>query len=314
MKKALGKGLSALIPDTYIKEKEAKEAVQKPFKESQGTEVIAKAVQKKESSSSPFQMLPIAQIRASRNQPRKEFNPEAIEDLAASIEEKGILQPIIVRRKKEDEYEIVCGERRFRAATLCGLDEIPAVIKDLADIEFLEWALIENIQREDLNPLEEAEAYQRLAEEHKLSQEQIAKQLGKSRVSITNTLRLLRLPMDVRAYVADGLLTAGHARALLSLMTPEHQRQLAKRIVEENLSVRQTEALTAKPGKAKRKAKQARNLSPEVIDLENRLMAHIGSRVRIIPKKNMKQGRLEIQYLSLDDLDRILERMQLPQS
>jgi len=313
MKKALGKGLSALIPDTYIKDKSAEKSPYKPAEESLGTQAIAKAVQKYESTA-PFQVLPIDKIRPSRNQPRKDFNPEGIEELAASIAEKGILQPIIVRRKNKDEYEIVCGERRFRAATLSGLEEMPAIIKDLADTEFLEWALIENIQREDLNPLEEAEAYQRLSQEHQLSQDQIAKQLGKSRVAITNTMRLLRLPMDVRAYIADGLLMAGHARALLSLMTPEHQRQLAKRIVEENLSVRQVEALVGRSKAHKRKAKKARNLSPEVLDLEHQLTAHLGSRVRIIPKQNMKQGRLEIQYLSLDDLDRILEKMQLPKT
>lgn len=316
MKKALGKGLSALIPDTYVKKAQAEKAM-----ESLDSKVVFEGVDAAKEQSNQlavstegesFQMLSLEQVRPNKDQPRKEFDPEAIEELASSIERKGILQPIIVRKTaKAGLYEIVCGERRFRAATLCGLEKIPAIIKDLADDEFLEWALIENIQREDLNPLEEAEAYQKLAEEHKISQEEIAKRVGKSRVAITNTLRLLRLPQEIRFYIVDGQLTAGHARALLTLPTPEHQRQLAKKIVEDKLSVRQVEALVNRSVAHKRKAKQARHLTPEIVDLENQLTAHLGTRVKILPKKNLKQGRLEIAYYSLDELDNVIEKMGL---
>ena len=297
MKKALGKGLSALIPDSYAKQASA------PVKASGGG-----------SEESPFALLPLSQIHPNRDQPRKEFNPEALEELAASIKEKGILQPVIVKKMGEASYELICGERRFRAATLCGLEKIPAVIKDIAVGDFLEWALIENIQRQDLNPLEEAEAYQRLIEEHHYSQEEMGNRLGKNRTTVTNTLRLLRLPADIRPWIADGLLTAGHARALLGLLTPEHQRQIAKRIVEENLSVRQVEAMVSRSNAHKRKARKARNLSAEVLDLENQLTRYLGTQVRVHPKKNMKQGRLEVQYFSLDELDQILERIGLPKN
>ena len=171
--------------------------------------------------------------------------------------------------------------------------------------------MIENIQREDLNPLEEAEAYQRLADERRLSQEEIAKRVGKDRSTVANMQRLLRLPNEVQIYLASGQLSTGHARALLSLLTPAHQRQMAKRIVEENLSVRQVEAIVSRSTAHKRKAKKARQLSPEIVDLEGRLTRHLGAQVRIFPKKDKNQGRLELRYTSLDDLDRLLEKVGL---
>ncbi len=298
IKKALGKGLSSLIPDNYVKESQKETAV---------SGVRAKVV-----SSGGFQMIPLSQIIPNVDQPRKEFSDEAIRDLAASIKEKGILQPVIVTKKGENQYMLICGERRFRAATVCGLTEVPAVVKDLAQDDFLEWALIENIQRQDLNAIEEAEAYRRLAEERMLSQEEIAKRVGKERSTVTNTLRLLRLPDEVQIYLASGQLSAGHARAILGLMTPEHQRQMARRIVQENLSVRQVEAIVGRSNAHKRKAKTARHLRPEIVDLEARLSRHFGTEVKIYPKKNQKEGRVEIRYFSLDDLDRILEQTGLP--
>lgn len=297
MKKALGKGLSSLIPDTYIKEKRAA-AVAAPVSDSAKT-------------STGFDLIPLSQIRPNHNQPRKEFDPEAIEELAASIRDKGILQPVIVKKIKESSYELICGERRFRAAGLCGLEKIPAVIKDLAYDDFLEWALIENIQREDLNPIEEAEAYQKLLEERQISQEEVAKRVGKNRTTVTNMLRLLRLPEDVREMLASGLLSAGHARALIGLLTPEHQRQMAKRIAEENLSVRQVESIVNRSLAHKRKPKKARNLSPEILDLENRITSHLGTRAKLHPKKNLKEGRIELHYYSLDELDNILDKIGL---
>jgi ParB family transcriptional regulator, chromosome partitioning protein len=295
MKKVLGKGLSALIPDTYIKDIKPK------------TNDIA-ATQSSAKQESAFQMISISDIVPNVDQPRKEFTEEAIQELAASIKEKGILQPVIVTKRPDGKYMLICGERRFRASILCGLSEIPVVIKEIAQEDFLEWALIENIQRQDLNAIEEAEAYRRLAEERMLSQEEIAKRVGKERSTVTNTLRLLRLPDEVRAYLAAGRLSAGHARAILGLMTPEHQRQMARRIVEENLSVRQVEAIVNRSNAHKRKPKTARNLKPEIVDLETRLAQHLGTQVRIYPRKNLKSGRIEIQYFTLDDLDRVLER------
>lgn len=304
MKKVLGKGLSALIPDSYISQVSEKPKVENPLSNLKAEESLKQ---------SGFQLIPIEKIAAHQDQPRKGFPPEGIEELAASIKEKGILQPVVVSRSPHPgEYLLICGERRLRAARLCGLQEIPAVVKEVARDEFLEWALIENIQREDLNPLEEAEACQRLVEDRRYSQEELAKRIGKDRSTVANMLRLLRLPDEVRQYLGSGRLSTGHARALLALMTPEHQRQLAKRIVEETLSVRQVEAIVNRSNAHKRKAKLARHLSPEIVDLEERLARHLGTQVKIYPKKNQIQGRLEIHYFSLDDLDRILQTIHLP--
>ncbi len=302
MKKVLGKGLSALIPDTYAASLKAK-PVSMPS-------VTTTPAALTEAADSAFQLLAIEKIIPNKDQPRKEFNPEAIEELAASIREKGILQPIVVTKQGEG-YTLICGERRFRAAQLCGLTQVPAVIKEIAPAEFLEWALIENIQREDLSPLEEAQAYERLIEEQMLSQDDLAKKLGKNRTTITNTIRLLRLPHEVQRYLSAGQLTAGHARALLGLLTPEHQRQIARRVVEENMSVRQVEALVTRSVAHKRKPKSARSLTPEIVDLEGRLSKHLGTQVKIYPRKKKDQGRIEVHYYSLDELDRILDSIQL---
>lgn len=309
MKKALGKGLSALIPDNYVKEAEKESQAAAALAQSKTTASSAPA---KEPAGSAFQLIPISQIVPNEDQVRKDFDDQAIQELASSIKEKGILQPVIVSKRPDGKFMLICGERRFRASSLCGLTEIPAVIKDLAKNEFLEWALIENIQRQDLNAIEEAEAYRRLAEERQLSQEEIAKRVGKERSTVTNTLRLLRLPNEVQIYLASGQLSAGHARALLGMISPEHQRQMAKRIVQENLSVRQVEAIVGRSNAHKRKAKSARNLSAEIVDLENRLVRHFGTEVKIYPKKNQKEGRIEIKYYSLDDLDRVLEKTGIP--
>lgn len=303
MKKVLGRGLSSLIPDSYIKEIESQKTEGSLTNENQSD---APRGQKS------FQMIPIVSIKPNPDQPRKEFSPDGIEQLAASIKEKGILQPVVVKKTGEASYELICGERRLKAAILCGLSEVPAIIKDIAEDDFLEWGLIENIQREDLTPIEEAEAYRRLAEERMLSQEMIAKKVGKDRATVANTLRLLRLPLEVRRHLEEGLMSAGHARAILGLLTPEHQRQIAKRIIDENLTVRQVEAMVQRSNAHKRKARRARNLSPEIVDLETRLSEHLGTKVKIFPRKDLTQGRIEMQYFSLDDLDRMLEKIGLP--
>lgn len=294
MKKALGKGLSSLIPDSYInKIEESRDGTTQ--KEIQGLELI-----------------PISEISPNRDQPRENFSLEGIEDLAQSIREKGILQPIIVKKTAGGVgYELICGERRLKAAMLSGLEKVPAIVKEIADNDLLEWALVENIQREDLNPLEEARAFEKLISERGFSQEQVAKRVGKNRTTITNTIRLLRLPEEVFNYVKDGQLTAGHARALLGLFTEEHQTQLARRIIKENLSVRQVEDLVARSAH-KRRARSARRLTPEIADLETRLSRLMGTPVRIFTTKKGQQGRIIIHYFSLDELDRILAQVNLP--
>ncbi len=304
MKKALGRGLSALIPDTYANQLKVKEIPKKS--EETNTQPQATVAE------SAMRMMPISMLLPNLDQPRRHFSAEGIDELAASIKEKGILQPIIVKKTAENQYMIICGERRFRASMLCGLEQVPVVVKDVAQDDLLEWALIENIQREDLSPLEEAEAYCRLAEERMLTQDEIAKRVGKDRSTVANMMRLVRLPMEVQTFMKAGQLSSGHARAILGLLTPEHQRQLAKRIVEENLSVRQVETIVNRSNAHKRKAKTARNLGPEIIDLEVRLSQHFGTQVKIFPKKNQKQGRIEIRYFSLDDLDRILQKSAVP--
>jgi ParB family chromosome partitioning protein len=297
MKKALGRGLSALIPDTYVNEIKSSEVKSETIDNGQAAQGLM--------------MVPVTQIVPNAEQPRQNFTPEKVEELAASIKEKGILQPIVVKKITDEQYMVICGERRFRAAMLCGLESVPVVVKDVAQEDMLEWALIENIQREDLNPIEEAEAYRKLSDSKMLSQDEIAKRVGKDRSTVTNMIRLLRLPPEIQAHLASGQLTSGHARSLLGLLTPEHQRQLAKRIVEENLSVRQVEAIVNRSNAHKRKPKSARNLRPEIVDLETRLAQHFGTQVKIYPRKNQKQGRIEIHYFSLDDLDRILEKTAL---
>ena len=202
MKKALGKGLSALIPDSYIRESAAKAAAQVlSARPTASAPVISKARPASEHVPLGFQLIDLKKIQPNPDQPRQTFLDESIRELADSIKEKGILQPVIVS-KKDDGFVLICGERRFRAAALCGLDKIPAIINDIAPQEFLEWGLIENIQREDLNPLEEAQAYYKLMEQNSLSQDEVAKRVGKNRVTIANMVRLLRLPEPVREMLA----------------------------------------------------------------------------------------------------------------
>jgi ParB family chromosome partitioning protein len=319
-KKALGKGLSALIPDGFLREQaETKKTSSVAAIPAMSVSPAPAATQSGQAAvSAPakpqgaFRLIPIDHIVPNENQPRQHFDPVAIDELASSIREKGILQPVIVKMVGPDQYRLICGERRLRAAKACALTEVPAVVKDVASEDFLEWALIENIQRQDLNPLEEAEAYQRIMEQRAISQDEVAKRVGKNRTTVTNTIRLLRLPEEVKTFLAAGQITAGHARALLGLLTPEHQRQMAKRIVEENLSVRQVELIVNRSNAHKRKAKTARHLSPEIVDLENRLVHHLGAQTKIYPKKNQREGRIEIHYASLDDLDRILQKINLP--
>ena len=239
-------------------------------------------------------------------QPRTVFQADRLQELAQSIREHGIIQPLIVRAAGS-RYQLVAGERRWRAAKLAGLSEVPVVVQDYADDRLMEVTLIENIQREDLNPIEVSQAFDRLAREHQLSHEQIAQRTGKDRTTVTNMLRLLRLPGDIQVLLAEHRLSMGHARALLSLPTPELQLQLAERTAAEGLSVRQVERLVQKSGET-REAKPVQevevdpNVKAAIVELERAL----GTRVGIV-EKSPQRGRIEIEYYSQDDLQRIYE-------
>jgi ParB family chromosome partitioning protein len=248
--------------------------------------------------------LPIERVRPSKTQPRKHFDPTALAELSASIVEHGVLQPLVVRRVGDD-YEIVAGERRWRAATQAGLHEVPALVKELTDNTALQIALIENVQRQDLDALEEAEAYHRLVKDHGLTQDQVAQAVGKSRVAITNSLRLLKLPDTVLAMLADGRLTAGHARALMTLDSDAAMQKLARDIAERSLSVRDAERL-ARLSKAAKPARVATK-TPAEANVEERLQRSLGTKVRLKHRKG--KGRLEVYFHSLDELDRLLEKL-----
>ncbi len=252
--------------------------------------------------------LPIEAIERSPEQPRKQFEEAKLEELAASIREHGVVEPILVRREG-GRYRIVAGERRWRAAQRAGLREIPAVIREASDEEAFELALVENLQRADLNAIEEAEAYEVLVKDRGLTQEAVAQRVGKDRSSVANALRLLRLPEDVRDLVRDGRLDLGHARALLGLEGAEAIRRAAQRALREGLSVRATEALvrelTRKP--EKRPSGTAAE-TPAIRDLAHRLQRRLGARCRVVPKSAVA-GRLEVEYTSLDELDGILSKI-----
>jgi ParB family chromosome partitioning protein len=250
--------------------------------------------------------LSIELVERSPDQPRKRFDEVALEELAASIREHGVVEPILVRREGA-KYRIVAGERRWRAAQRAGLREVPAILREASDREAFELALVENLQRADLNAIEEAEAFEVLATDHGLTQEQIAGRVGKERSTVANALRLLKLPQEVREAVRVGQLDMGHARALLGLDGADAIRKLAARAVREQLSVRALEALVRAHGKPAGKAKKPEE-SASTRDLVNRLQRRLGARCRVVPR-SAQSGRLEIDYTSLDELDGILSRI-----
>jgi ParB family chromosome partitioning protein len=271
-KRGLGKGLSALIP---MDDKEQENV----------------------------QDIKISEIRANKNQPRKKFDEEKIRELSDSIKEHGVLQPIIVR-KKDGGYELVAGERRWRAAQKAGIEKIPAIIKDLSDADVMEIALIENLQREDLNPLEEAEAYKKLIDEFGMTQEELSKRVGKSRSQIANTVRLLNLDEEIKKLISEEKLTAGHARALLAIEDKKERLKIAKKISESNMSVRETEE-TVKIKTQEKKKNKNQEINPVFIDITEKLQRALGTRVKV--KGTEKRGKIEIEYYSEDELERILE-------
>jgi ParB family chromosome partitioning protein len=246
---------------------------------------------------------PIEEIKPHRGQPRKTFSPEKLDELAASIREKGIIQPLVVRRKS-DHYELIAGERRWRAAQKAGLREVPVVIQDVSDDAALEMALIENIQREDLNAVEEAEAYHALQEQFSLSQEELAKRVGKDRSTVANAIRLLRLPLEIKRDVIEERLSMGHARCLLSLENHDQMKQCRDEIVKGGLTVRAAENLV-KRIKAGPRPSPGKQLDLYISDLTDRLTRQLKSKVVIRPSG--KGGKIEIKYGSQDELNRIIE-------
>jgi ParB family chromosome partitioning protein len=281
-RKALGRGLGALIP----------EAPPEPV-----TVTLEAAP--------PASEVPVERIRPNPYQPRTGFDPEALAQLAASIRENGLIQPLVVREAEGGMYELIAGERRFLASKQAGLTRVPVVVRRATRREMLEVALVENLQREDLNPVEEAEAYQRLATEFALTQEEIAERVGRSRTAVTNALRLLGLESDLLQLVARGTLSAGHARALLALPGPDARRKLAREIQDKALSVRQAEALVQgdrpKPGRPTAKKRS----HPALEAWEERLRSRFGTQTRIVG--GLARGRVELYYFSAEDLERILD-------
>lgn len=293
-KSGLGKGLDTLIPAGSYK-KSAPQTKQ---------EVVVEKVVKKEEV-----MVKITEVEPNRDQPRKKFDEDALLELADSIKQFGIIQPLIVQ-KKSDYYEIIAGERRWRAAKLAGLKEVPVIIKNYTDKEIVEISLIENIQRENLNPIEEAQAFKRLLNEFSLKQDELAERVSKSRAAVTNSMRLLKLDERVQQMVVDEKISTGHARALLAVEDKELQYNLANRIFDENLSVRETERLMKSIQKEK-KEKKPQTVENEFIykGIEEKIKMILGTKVKV-NHKNSNKGKIEIEYYSNDELERIMDLLE----
>lgn len=296
--KALGKGLSALISQAREKAKTQEEQTLDYLKEK--NKEIDEFIQ------SPTMHLPIGAIKYNPFQPRQNYDEDSLNELTASIKEKGILQPIMVRPAKDGTYQVVMGERRLRASKKAGLELIPVIVKEVSDSETLLLALIENIQRQDLNVIDEAKAFERLEKDFKLSQEQIAQSVGKDRTTVANTLRLLKLPITIQQHIIDEKISMGHARALLALSSEEAQLKMATQITEQSLSVRSVEGLVRQASSKKpNKSKIQKSKDPDIVSLEDELRKILGTKVLIEDKKG--KGKLVVEYYSLDDLDRILD-------
>lgn len=286
--RGLGKGLDALIPNVTSDTK-GKSSV--------------KSIEEKE----PETIVKITKIEPNREQPRKNFDEDALQELADSIKQFGLLQPILVQDRKTY-YEIIAGERRWRAAKLAGLKEVPVIIRDYTDQEIVEISLIENIQREDLNPIEEALAYKRLLTEFNLKQDEVAERVSKSRTAVTNSMRLLKLCDKVQQMIIDDMISSGHARALISIENPEEQYNIAQKIFDEKLSVRDVEKLVKnlnKPEKLKKEKEEDKSLEVIYQDVEEKLKQSLGTKVSIASKGN-GSGKIEIEFYSHDDLEKII--------
>ena len=287
VKKGLGKGLDSLITDK-----------------------VSKPVKPKSEHAADAVMIDIKNVEPNREQPRKKFDEDALIELSESIKQFGVLQPLLCQ-ERDDYYEIIAGERRWRAAKIAGIKEVPVIIKKLSEQEIMEISLIENLQREDLNPIEEALAYKRLIDEFKLKQDEVAERVSKSRTAVTNAMRLLKLNEKVQQMVIDEMLTTGHARALLGIEDQDIQYVLAQQIFDQKLSVRDTEKLVKsmqneKKGKKKEPEKLDSKLLAIYSDLEEQMKKIMGTKV-LINSKNSNSGKIEIEYYSQDELDRIID-------
>lgn len=287
--RGLGKGLDSLIPAAVPK-----------------TEAASPAEKTEDSSNGTY--VKITKVEPNREQPRKNFDEDALQELADSIKQYGIVEPLIVQDRKTH-YEIIAGERRWRAAKLAGLKEVPVIVRNYTEQEIVEISLIENIQREDLNPIEEAQAYKRLLTEFNLKQDEVAERVSKSRTAVTNSMRLLKLCEEVQQMIIDDMITTGHARALISIEDPEQQYTIAQKVFDEKLSVRDVEKLVKglnKPEKAKKDVVEDKALEAIYQDLEEKLKQSLGTKVAI-SSKGAGAGKLEIEFYTHDDLEKITD-------
>lgn len=285
-KARIGKGLDALIPSGGVNK-----TTEKPSKVADKDGVVN---------------VKISKVEPNREQPRKNFDEDALQELAESIKQFGVLQPILVQ-ERDDYYEIIAGERRWRAANIAGLKEVPVIIRNLTEQEIVEIALIENIQREDLNPIEEAQAYKRLLTEFNLKQDEVAERVSKSRTAVTNSMRLLKLSDDVQQMVIDEMISTGHARALLAIEDPEQQYILAQKVFDEKLSVRDIEKIVKNLGKTKvQKKSKEKQLSAIYQEIEETLKGKLSTKVSIVAKEN-GAGKIEVEFFSHEELDRLMD-------
>lgn len=295
LKRGLGKGLDSLIPTNVMMESEVKHAT------------VSTASSAEEGKDGTL-MVKLSKVEPNREQPRKNFDEDSLQELAESLKQFGMLQPILVQNRG-DYYEIIAGERRWRAAKIAGLKEVPVIVRELTDQEIVEISLIENIQREDLNPIEEAQAYKRLLTEFHLKQDEVAERVSKSRTAVTNSMRLLKLCDEVQKMVADDMISTGHARALISIEDPEEQYLIAQKIFDEKLSVREVEKLVKDLHKPPKPPKEEnKTLQAIYQEISERLKQSLSTKVSVSAKQN-GAGKIEIEFYNHEDLERLLERI-----
>ena len=295
LKRGLGKGLDSLIPTNVMMESEVKHAT------------VSTASSAEEGKDGTL-MVKLSKVEPNREQPRKNFDEDSLQELAESLKQFGMLQPILVQNRG-DYYEIIAGERRWRAAKIAGLKEVPVIVRELTDQEIVDISLIENIQREDLNPIEEAQAYKRLLTEFHLKQDEVAERVSKSRTAVTNSMRLLKLCDEVQKMVVDDMISTGHARALISIEDPEEQYLIAQKIFDEKLSVREVEKLVKDLHKPPKPPKEEnKTLQAIYQEISERLKQSLSTKVSVSAKQN-GAGKIEIEFYNHEDLERLLERI-----
>ena len=295
LKRGLGKGLDSLIPTNVMMESEVKHST------------VSTASSPEEGKDGTL-MVKLSKVEPNREQPRKNFDEDSLQELAESLKQFGMLQPILVQNRG-DYYEIIAGDRRWRAAKIAGLKEVPVIVRELTDQEIVEISLIENIQREDLNPIEEAQAYKRLLTEFHLKQDEVAERVSKSRTAVTNSMRLLKLCDEVQKMVVDDMISTGHARALISIEDPEEQYLIAQKIFDEKLSVREVEKLVKDLHKPPKPPKEEnKTLQAIYQEISERLKQSLSTKVSVSAKQN-GAGKIEIEFYNHEDLERLLERI-----